>query len=67
MVHEREQQEREENWAEEEQLALQAIYDEEREIEMKIGVEDADTMAWEDEVERHFEDQMSHVCEQYEL
>ena len=33
--------EREDNWAEEEQLALQAIYNREREIEMEIGVEDA--------------------------
>ena len=34
---------------------------------MEIGVEDADAIAWEDEVERHFEDQMSLVCEEYEL
>ena len=37
MVREREEQEREQNWAEEEQLTLQAIYDREREIEMEIG------------------------------
>ena len=34
---------------------------------MEIGVQDADAMAWEDEVERRFEDQMSCVFEQYEV
>ena len=37
MVREREEQEREQNWAEEEQSTWQAIYDREREIEMEIG------------------------------
>ena len=46
---------------------MQQIYDREREIEMEIGVEDADAMAWEDEVERRFEVQMSQVCEEYEV
>ena len=46
MVCKRDQQEHEENWAEEEQSALQAIYDREREIEMETGIEDADAMAW---------------------
>ena len=63
MVREREEQEREQNWAEEEQSTLQALYEREREIEIEIGREDADAMAWEDEVERHFQDEMSHVCE----
>ena len=62
MVREREEQEREQNWAEEEQSTLQALYEREREIEIEIGWEDADAMAWEDEVERHFEGEMSHVC-----
>ena len=43
------------------------MYKREREIEMEIGIEDADAMTWEDEVERHFEGQMSHVCKKYEL
>ena len=67
MVREREEQEREQNWAEEEQSTLQVISDREREIEMEIGQEDADAMAWEDKVERRFEDEMSCVCEEYEL
>ena len=67
MVREREEQEREQNWAEEEQSTLQALYKREREIEMEIGLEDADATACEDEVERHFEDEMSHVCEYYEV
>ena len=46
---------------------MQAIYDRKREIETKIGREDADAMAWEDEVERRFEEEMSRVCEEYEL
>ena len=46
---------------------MQALHEREREIEMEIGQEDADAMAWEEEVERHFEDEMSHVCEHYEL
>ena len=66
MVREREEREWEENWAEEEQSALQALYNREREIEMEIGVQDADAMAWEEEVERHFEDHMSRICKQYE-
>ena len=51
MVHKREHEEWEENLAQEEQSALQVIYNREREIEMEIRVEDADTMAWEDELE----------------
>ena len=46
---------------------MQALYEREREIEIEIGREDVDAMAWEDEVERHFEDEMSHVCESYEV
>ena len=46
---------------------MQALYEREREIEIEIGREDADAMAWEDEVERRFEDEMSHVCECYEV
>ena len=61
MVREREQQKWEENSAEEEQLALQVLYNRKQEIEMEIGVEEADAMAWEEEVERRFEDQMSLV------
>ena len=34
---------------------------------MQIGWEDVDAMAWEDEVERRFEQEMSIVCEHYEL
>ena len=67
MVREREEEEREQNWAEKEQSILQALYEREREIEMEIGWEDADAIAWEDEVERHFEEEMSLVCVQYEL
>ena len=67
MVREREEEEREQNWAEEEQSTLQALYEREREIEIEIGWEDADAMAWEDEVERRFEDEMSRVCECYEV
>ena len=59
MVREREEEEREQNWAEKEQSILQALYEREREIEMEIGLEDADAIAWEDEVERHFEEEMS--------
>ena len=62
MVRQREEEEREQNWAEKEELGLKAM-----EIEMQIGWEDADAMAWEDEVERHFEQEMSIVCERYEL
>ena len=51
MVHERAQEEWEENWAQEEQSVLEAIYNREREIEMQIGVEDADAMAWEYKLE----------------
>ena len=67
IVRERQEEEREQNWAEKEQSILQALYETEREIEMEIGREDADTIAWEDEVERHFEEEMSLVCEQYDL
>ena len=67
MVREREEEEREQNWAEKEQSILQALYKREREIEMEIGQEDADAIAWEDEVERRFEEEMSLVCVQYEL
>ena len=67
MVREREEQEREQNWAEEEQSTLQALYEREREIEIEIGREDVDAMAWEDEVERRFKDEMTHVCECYEV
>ena len=67
MVREREEEEREQNWAEKEQSILQALYEREREIEMEIGRQDADAMAWEDEVERRFEEEMSLVCEHYEL
>ena len=45
MVREREEQEREQNWAEEKQSTLQALYKREREIEIEIGREDADAMA----------------------
>ena len=61
MVREREEQEREQNWAEEEQSTLQALYKSKREIDIAIGREDAEAMAWEDEVERRFEDEMTHV------
>ena len=46
---------------------MQALYKREREIEIEIGQEDVDAMAWEDKVERCFEDEMSHVCECYEV
>ena len=46
---------------------MQALYEREREIEMEIGREDADAIAWEDKVERRFEEEMSLVCVQYEL
>ena len=46
---------------------MQALYGREREIEIEIGREDADAMASEDEVERHFEDEMTLVCECYEV
>ena len=46
---------------------MQALYKREREIEIEIGREDVDAMAWEDKVERCFEDEMSHVCECYEV
>ena len=62
MVRQREEEECKQNWAEKEELGLKAM-----EIEMQIGWEDADAMAWEDEVERHFEQEMSIVCEHYEL
>ena len=42
---------------------MQALYERESEIEIEIGWEDADAIAWEDKVERRFEDEMSHVCE----
>ena len=67
MVRQREEEEREQNWAEKEELGLKAMYQREKEIEMQIGREDADAMAWEDEVERRFEQEMSIVCEHYEL
>ena len=67
MVRQREEEEREQNWVEKEELGLQALYQREKEIELQIGWEDADAMAWEDEVERRFEEEMSIVCEQYEL
>ena len=67
MVRQREEEEREQNWAEKEELGLKAMYQREKEIEMQIGREDADAMAWEDEVERCFEQEMSIVCEHYEL
>ena len=51
MVRQREEEEREQNWAEKEELGLKAMYQREKEIEMQIGREDADAMAWEDEVE----------------
>ena len=36
-------------------------------MEMETGVEEADTMAWEEEEEeRHFEVKMSEICEEYE-
>ena len=66
MVHQRQRQEREQNWYEQEQSALKQIYDREREIEMEMGVEEADTMAWEEEEERCFEVKMSEICEEYE-
>ena len=46
---------------------MQTLYEREREIEIEIGWEDVDAMAWEDEVQRHFEDEMSHLCECYEV
>ena len=67
MVRQREEEEHEQNWAEKEELGLKAMYQREKEIEMQIGREDADAMAWEDEVERRFEQEMSIVCEHYEL
>ena len=67
MVRQREEEEREQNWAEKEDLGLQALYQREKEIEFQIGLENADAMAWEDELERRFEEEMMMVCEQYEL
>ena len=67
MVRLREEEERKQNWAEKEELGLQALYQREKEIELQIGREDADAMAWEDEVERRFEEEMSIVCKHYEL
>ena len=46
---------------------MQALYKWEREIEIEIGWEDADAMAWEDKVERRFEEEMTRVCECYEV
>ena len=46
MVRQREEEEHEQNWVEKEELGLKAM-----EIEMQIGREDADAMAWEDKVE----------------
>ena len=66
MVRQRERQEWEQNWYEQEQLALKQIYDREIEMEMEMGVEEADEMAWEEEEERHFEVKMSEICEEYE-
>ena len=51
MVRQREVEEREQNWVEKGELGLKAMYQREKEIEMQIGREDADAMAWEDEVE----------------
>ena len=51
MVRQREEEEHEQNWAEKEELGLKAMYQKEKEIKMQIGREDADAMAWEDEVE----------------
>ena len=62
IVRRREEEEREQNWAEKEELGVKAM-----EIEMQIGREHVDAMAWEDEVERRFEQEMSIVCEHYEL
>ena len=67
MVRQREEEECEQNWAEKEDLCLQALYQREKEIELQIGLENADAMAWENEVERRFEEEMMMVCEQYEL
>ena len=67
MVRQREEEERKQNWGGKEELGLKAMYQREKEIEMQIGREDADAMAWEDEVERRFEQEMSIVCEHYEL
>ena len=64
MVCQRQRQEWEQNWYEQEQSALKQIYD--REMEMEMGVEDADAMAWEEEEERRFEVKMSEICEEYE-
>ena len=66
MVHQKERQEREQNWYEQEQSALKQIYDREKEMEMEMGVEEADAMAWEEEEERRFEVKMSEICEEYE-
>ena len=46
---------------------MKAMYQREKEIQMQIGREDVDAMAWEDEIERRFEQEMSIVCEHYEL
>ena len=46
---------------------MQALYKREREIEMEIGWEDADAMAWEEELEMRFEDEMSVMCEKCEV
>ena len=67
MLRQREEEEREQNWVEKEELGLKAMYHREKEIEMQIGRKDADAMAWEDEVERCFEQEMSIVCEHFEL
>ena len=66
MVCQKERQEREQNWYEQEQSALKQIYDREGEMEMEMGVEEADVMAWEEEEERRFEVKMSEICEEYE-
>ena len=50
---------------------MQALYQREREIEMEIGMEigreEADAMAWEEEVESRFEDEMIVMCEKCEV
>ena len=45
---------------------MKKIYDREREMEVEMGVEDADAMAWEEEEDRHFEVEMSRICEECE-
>ena len=45
---------------------MKKIYDREREMEVEMGVEDADAMAWEEEEDRHFGVEMSRICEECE-